>query len=102
MRLRLKWSLMASKGADGADGADGQDGADGADGTNGTNGTKTHESPRTGRTGSTVSMGGASAWEGPWGPAEAYVADDVVSRNGSTYIAFSQRAGSAPESSPAK
>ncbi len=41
-------------------------------------------------------------WKGPWGPAEAYVTDDVVSRNGSTYIALGATTGDAPESSPAQ
>ncbi len=41
-------------------------------------------------------------WQGAWDIATAYAADDVVSRNGNSYIALAATLGDAPESSPAE
>lgn len=49
-----------------------------------------------------LSLGGGSAlnWLGAWNSGTAYVVDDMVSRNGSSYIAILAGTNHAPESSP--
>ncbi len=76
---------QGEKGDKGDTGATGATGADGADGANGVAGADGH----------------IFAWKGAWDNTTAYVADDVVSRNGSTYIALGATTGDAPESSAA-
>jgi hypothetical protein len=107
------WSVMAQEGATGAQGSAGPTGATGAQGSVGATGTTGPQGPA-GAAGATGSQGlqGVAGPIGPQGPAgvagtngsgfdfrnafdasASYAIDDVVTYNGSTYVAIAASAG---------
>jgi collagen type VII alpha len=117
------WTLLAQEGATGATGSTGPIGPTGPQGTTGPTGSTGAQGPTgpTGATGTTGSQGttgptgatgaiGATGPTGPvgmifkaaWSSGTTYVVDDVVTYQGSTYLALLANTNFAPDSNPAK
>jgi hypothetical protein len=85
------WALVASKGDTGNTGATGQTGATGSAGATGPQGEQGEQGPQgiqgiQGVQGIQGDPGTSFVWKGAWSGATAYVANDVVSSNGSSYV----------------
>lgn len=83
-------------GATGATGPKGDTGATGSTGPTGAAGAKGDK----GDTGAQGLSGGSTAWRGAWNSSTAYVLDDAVSLNGSSYIAVASNTNSSPDTNP--
>lgn len=95
------WNTLAAKGDAGATGATGAQGPTGATGATGATGPQgpAGSAGSTGATGSTGPQGPEGlVWRGAWSSATAYVVDDAVSYNGSSYIAIANHTNSQPPS----
>lgn len=108
------WNVLASKGDSGVQGIQGIQGVQGPQGIQGATGPQGPQGP-TGLQGATGAQGPIGAtgaagpagaagekglnWQGTWDSATAYVIDDAVVRNGTSYIAIANNTNSEPPSS---
>lgn len=80
------WSTLAQKGGTGNTGSTGSTGATGSPGAQGATGATGAKGPK------------GLTWRGAWSSSTAYVVDDAVSSNGSSYIAVANNTNSQPPS----
>jgi hypothetical protein len=93
------WALMAAGGATGATGPAGPQGTQGPAGATGPQGS-TGPTGATGNTGPQGSPGPTTNWRGPWVSVASYAINDVVSYQGSSYLAVAPSSNQAPPSAP--
>lgn len=88
-----KWELIAAKGDTGATGAAGSNGTNGTNGTNGLDGAD-------GVDGTNGTDGICFVWKGLYSGATAYVENDVVRDQSSSWLALQATTGNAPPTLP--
>jgi len=84
--------LQGVAGPQGVQGVPGAPGINGINGTNGVNGLP----GATGATGPTGANGTGFAFQGAWNSSQAYATNDVVTINGSVYVAVAANTGQSP------
>src|SRR6185503_10585727 len=98
------WSVLAQIGATGNTGATGPTGATGATGVTGATGA-TGATGVTGATGPTGATGATGAtgitWQGTWSSSTAYVVNDAVEYNGTSYISIQPGTNKQPDTQTA-